>query len=108
MCVLSTLWAVHDLSAALLMDRFHAEWLGGKSVAAALREAARWLREDIRSGDDLMQRVLPDFLREIKPGTELYEACMARAQQYAARSPDSPPFASPAHWAAFTAVGKAW
>jgi CHAT domain-containing protein len=107
-CVLSTQWAVHDLSAALLMDRFHAEWIGGKSVAAALREAQRWLREDIRSGDELMQRVLPEFLREIPKGTALYDACVARAKEYAARAGARPPFESPAHWAAMTAVGKAW
>ena len=106
--VLSTLWAVHDLSAALLMDRFHTEWLGGKNVGAALREAARWLREDIRSGDDLVKRVLPEFLREIEEGTELYKACIARAEGYAAHSQSRPPFESPAHWAAFTVVGKAW
>ena len=107
-CVLSTLWAVHDLSAALLMDRFHAEWLGGKSPAAALREAARWLREDIRNGNDLLKRVLPEFLREIPEGTALREACLARAHEYAARAGDTPPFASPTHWAAFTTVGMAW
>jgi CHAT domain-containing protein len=107
-CVLSSQWAVHDLSAALLMDRFHAEWRGGKSAAGALREAARWLREDIRNGTDLITRVLPEFLREIPEGSALHDACLARADEYAIRAGASPPFASPAHWAAFSAVGKAW
>ena len=42
-CVLCTQWAVYDLSSALLVNRFHQEWLGklpgsppgGRSVAAA-------------------------------------------------------------------------
>src|SRR5256885_3654725 len=45
-CVVSSLWAVYDLSSALVMDRFHQEWLGGRSVGAALREAQRWRSEE--------------------------------------------------------------
>jgi CHAT domain-containing protein len=97
---------VHDLSSALLMDRFHAEWAHGATVAAALREAARWLRKDIRSGNDLLKRVLPEFLRNIPANASLHDICIAKAQEYSSRAGTKPPFASPAYWAVFVSVGK--
>jgi CHAT domain-containing protein len=106
-CVLSTLWAVYDLSSALLMDRFHAEWLGGKSVAAALREAQRWLRDDIVSGPYLRDHVLPPFLARLDDD-DLRRLCTRRAAAYAEGFPDRPPFASPVHWAPFIATGVAY
>src|SRR5947209_13512894 len=44
-CVISSLWAVPDLSTALLMEQFYHNHLrGGMDFAAALREAQVWLR----------------------------------------------------------------
>jgi CHAT domain-containing protein len=106
-CVVSTLWSVHDLSAALLMDRFHAEWRGGETVSAALREAARWLRQDIRDGASLMTEILPEFLKNVDDAT-LRAKCEESARAYAARHPNTPPFASPVHWAPFIATGVAY
>lgn len=103
-CVLSTLWAVFDLPTALLMDRFHAEWEFCGKPAAALREAQRWLRGGIRSGDDLLHRVLPAFLRRMDD-SHLQAACVRAASRYAERFPDQPPFASPAYWAPFVCTG---
>jgi CHAT domain-containing protein len=103
-CVIGTLWAVHDLSAALIMDRFHAEWQGGKSVAAALREATRWLRQDIRNGHHLMAIVIPEFLKHVEDPT-LRHQCQESAQAFADKCPDSPPFASPVYWAPYTCNG---
>ena len=106
-CVLSTLWAVYDISSALLMDRFHAEWLGGKSIGAALREAQRWLREDIVSGPYLRDQVLPGLLERLDD-EDLRRLCERAADHYARRFPDRPPFASPVHWAPFIATGLAY
>jgi CHAT domain-containing protein len=106
-CVLSTLWAVYDLSSALLMDRFHADWLSGLGVGAALREAQRWLREDIRTGPELRDAVLPNFLRRL-PQENLRRECERAAEGYARCHPDTAPFASPAHWAPFVATGLAY
>ena len=50
----------------------------------------------------LLDRVVPEFLRGIPRGTALHDACVARAQEYAARAGSTPPFASPVHWAAFS------
>jgi CHAT domain-containing protein/tetratricopeptide (TPR) repeat protein len=107
-CVLSTLWSVHDLPAALLMDRFHYERSRGRDVGVALQKASCWLRNDITDGSDLLLQVMPRFLRGIPKGSELHTSCLEQAQKYAAHAGFRPPFASPAHWAAFTAVGKAW
>jgi CHAT domain-containing protein len=105
-CVLSTLWAVYDLSSALLMDRFHHEWQGDTSIAAALHAAQRWLRE-IKSGPDLRQRVLPQLLATLDDD-HLKRECERRADYYAEHYPDSPPFAWPVHWAPFIATGLSY
>jgi tetratricopeptide (TPR) repeat protein len=114
-CVLCTLWRVYDLSSALLVDRFHQEWLGerpddptsGRSIGAALREAQRWLRQDIQSGRQLQRELLPRLLDGLQDDV-VRRKCQQQAAFIAEHFPDSPPFASPAHWAAFTAVGLAY
>jgi CHAT domain-containing protein len=106
-CVLSTLWAVYDLSTALLIDRFHHEWQGGQSIAAALHAAQRWLRDDIRSGPDLRDRVLPELLADLDD-EHLKQECRQRAAYYAEQFPDRPPFAAPVHWAPFIATGLSY
>src|SRR5205823_2525293 len=45
-CVVSSLWAVPDLSTALLMERFYRNHLqSGMEPASALREAQVWVRD---------------------------------------------------------------
>jgi CHAT domain-containing protein/tetratricopeptide (TPR) repeat protein len=102
-CVLSTLWAVYDLSSALLSLRFHREWLAGRAPGAALAAAQRWLR-DIPSGVALRDEVLPGLLALLETD-EQRAACAEAAGRYAASCPGRPPFASPAHWAPYTANG---
>jgi CHAT domain-containing protein len=103
-CVLSTLWAVYDLSTALLIDRFHHEWQGGRSIAAAPHAAQRWLRVDIQSGPDLRDRVLPELLAGLDDD-HLKQACRQRAAYCAQHFAGRPPFALPLHWAPFIAIG---
>jgi CHAT domain-containing protein len=103
-CVVSALWAVYDLSSALLMDRFHGEWQKGKSVAVALGDAQRWLRDDIKSGSDLVEFVLPPFLEGLTD-ERLRNECTRLAHLQADRFPDRPPFESPVHWAPFVCTG---
>jgi len=105
--VISTLWAVNDLSSALLSAPFHAELEAGRCPAAALGEAQRWLREDIRSGEELRDRWLPPFLALLED-EEMKVRCREEANKYAKTHPDSPPFESPAHWAPFIASGLAF
>jgi CHAT domain-containing protein len=105
-CVLSTLWTVYDLSSALLSVRFHQEWLGGQTIAAALHDAQRWLRE-VRDGRHLQQVVLPEVLKGVGDAATR-QRCAEAAAKLAAKYPDRPPFASPVHWAPFVATGLAY
>jgi CHAT domain-containing protein len=104
--VVSTLWAINDLSSALLMHKFRQLWAKGKPVAAALAEAQRWLRWDIQTGPQLQREMLPELLAAIRV-PELAAKCKEQAAYYAQRNPASRPFESPFHWAAFTANGWA-
>lgn len=106
-CVVSTLWAVHDLPSALLMNRFYERWAAGDTPAMALRESQRWLREDIRSGSQLQETVIPDFIRPIEDKRRR-QLCRQTADQYARKSPHSPPFASALYWAPFFCSGLAY
>lgn len=103
-CVISTLWAVDDLSSALVMDRFHGEMAGGQAPAAALREACRWLREGITSGPHLREVVMPEFLGRVADAMDQAK-CRAAADELARKYPDAPPFASLAHWAPYICSG---
>ena len=108
-CVISTLWSVNDLSSALVMEKFYALWRGDNGIrplapSAALREAVRWLREDIRSGRQVARELLPPLLAWVAD-SKVRARCEAAARQLEYRYPDRPPFASPAHWAPFICSG---
>jgi CHAT domain-containing protein len=105
-CVLSTLWAVYDLSSALLALRFHELFLKGAAPGAALAEAQRWLRS-IASGVQLRDQVLPDLLQRLETD-EQRTLCAVATAKYARDFPDRPPFSSPVHWAPFTATGLSY
>ena len=96
-------------SDALLMDKFYTEWRAGRrSVAAALREAQRWMREDIPSGRYVRDKlVTPESLGRIAD-EYVRTSCEYEAEALAYDHPDTPPVAEPAYWAAFTATGWAF
>jgi hypothetical protein len=54
-----------------------------------------------------MGRWQPAFLKNVDDAT-LRERCEEAARSHATRHPDTPPFASPVHWAAFIATGLAY
>lgn len=111
--VVSTLWKVFDVSAALLMDRYHAELAkGGSTPAGALRMASQWLRKKIRNGTELkaagealLRRVPEEWART---HADDLEDCRSMLDQLAAEHPDDPPFASPIHWASHFVTGWCW
>ncbi len=95
--VVGSLWAVNDLSTALLMMRFYENVKAGLSVAVALKTAQIWLRDAKKEQlqqwtsqqtlDDAAQRMqLRLFLSKIDTDTQ--------------------PFQSPDYWAAFCAIGQ--
>jgi CHAT domain-containing protein/tetratricopeptide (TPR) repeat protein len=106
-CVISTLWEVDDLSAALLLDRFHAECSVGLAPATALKKAQLWLRDEITSGEELREAVIPLLVERISDEA-LRAECRDAADFYATLSPTAPPFRSPLHWAPFIATGRAY
>lgn len=108
-CVISTLWEVNDLSSALVMERFYALWRGDNGAkrltpSAALREAVRWLREDIASGTQVAQDLMPKLLAKMVDA-DARAHCEIASEELAHLYPDRPPFASPMHWAPFVCSG---
>lgn len=107
--VLSSFWALLDLPSALLIHRFYKVLLehgpaDRPTVASALQSAQRWLREDIHTGKELIESILPPILAQISD-PNITEECLKKARPLAERYPDSPPFASPAYWAVFGCHG---
>jgi CHAT domain-containing protein len=117
--VVASLWPVHDVSTAFLMDRFYELWLGSEdlTIAGALAAATRWLRTATRA--DLLARIATSSLSP--EARDLVHAALERALRLeAARMadaiglvaaddilsrPDHCPFAAPHYWAAFAAWG---
>jgi CHAT domain-containing protein len=98
--VLSTLWAVNDVSTAILMIKFY-ELLGSESrpaVSVALRESQLWLR-------DLSVR---DLLKWVAASELLSSAHKEKIQNRYKRGfkQDYQPYQSPMYWAPFCAVGQ--
>ncbi len=98
--VLSTLWAVNDVSTAILMIKFY-ELLGSESrpaVSVALRESQLWLR-DLSVGDLLKWVAASELL-----SSEHKEKIQNRYSR--GYKQDYQPYQSPMYWAAFCAVGQ--
>ena len=103
-CVVSSLWAVPDLSTALLMERFYRNHLkGGMDFAASLREAQVWVRElDV---GEVAQYAEQWYRQPNGRKTRELFTWMRHYQLLAQRHPDLCPFAHPYSWAAFTVNG---
>ncbi|MFH9938807.1 CHAT domain-containing protein [Streptomyces murinus] len=97
-CAITSLWQVNDLATALLMTRLY-ELLApvgegrGEPPVSALRTARTWLRRLTWSG-----------LARYTDGRP-HLAALAGRYARPGPDPDECPFASPVHWAAFTAWG---
>ncbi|MDH6697500.1 tetratricopeptide (TPR) repeat protein [Streptomyces sp. MAA16] len=97
-CVITSLWQVNDLATALLMTRLYellapVDGAHGEPPVSALRAARTWLRWLTWSG--------------LARYTDAHPHLAALTERYARpeRDADERPFASPVHWAAFTAWG---
>jgi CHAT domain-containing protein len=106
-CVVSSLWAVNDLSTALLMDRFYRE-LGGalagepKPVAIALHAAQEWLRNltlaEVRG--ILVQWMATTTAEDLQNVLIVHFMALGQRGEH--------PFAHPHYWAGFQAHGAAF
>ncbi|MEG3941888.1 CHAT domain-containing protein [Microcoleus sp. S36b_A3] len=98
--VISTLWAVNDVSTAILMIKFYELFLSETRppVAIALRESQLWLRSvTVKS---LLEWVETSKLLSREHKQKIQDKYRRGYKQ------DYQPYESPVHWAAFCSVGK--
>ncbi|MEM1168918.1 MAG: CHAT domain-containing protein [Cyanobacteria bacterium P01_H01_bin.35] len=112
--VVSSLWAVSDISTSFLMMKFyenlqqfpHQE---SGTVALALNQAQKWLRnltsEDCETFLDSLEPQWDSIIAKLpkREGKRVKAAIKGARQQILQRRPC--PFANPYYWAAFTATG---
>lgn len=105
-CTFSTLWPVWDISSAIVNWKFSSFLKEGLSPATSLHKTIKWLRDEITSGMQLIEVILPEFLSDIDP--EYASVAIQKIKQHALAHPNSPPFASPAYWAPYVISGSGW
>ncbi len=98
--VLSTLWAVNDVSTAILMIKFYELFRSENqpAVSVALRESQLWLR-DVSVGD-LLKWVAASELLSSTHKEKIQNRYKRGFKQ------DYQPYQSPMYWAPFCAVGQ--
>jgi CHAT domain-containing protein len=92
--VVCSLWAVNDLSTALLMIRFYQNVKNGETVPLALKQAQIWLRD-----------VTVDGLQQWSSKLTLRSTYRQPFQRFSKMEATAKPFASPYYWAGFCAIG---
>ncbi len=80
------------------MAKFHELWDAGRGLAPALalRNAARWLRDEIKSKRQSERVILPALLSNIEDAESL-RACDAVWREHFEPLSEEYPFASPVH-----------
>lgn len=96
--VVGSLWAPNDLSTALLMIKFYQNLQTASTVAVALNQAQRWLRNITRRE---LEQWIPENLSQLNPTLK-----MNLRRQLHRLPDDAQPFGEPFHWAAFCAIGQ--
>ncbi|MEB3827388.1 CHAT domain-containing protein [Phormidium sp. CCY1219] len=96
--VVSTLWAVADISTAIFMIQFYQTLQQSDlSVVLALRQTQKWLREatvqDLLDWTDSCAAISPERREEMEDMIDSFPL-------------DYKPFESPYYWAAFCAIGQ--
>ena len=94
-----SLWNVPDAPTALLMHRFYSHLQAGKTKAAALREAKKWLRNLTHDDMKKLGRTENPALRELSRG-------LGKAiESEKGRLLGAKPFSHPHYWAGFVLTG---
>jgi CHAT domain-containing protein len=94
--VVSSLWRVNDLSTALLMIKFYQNLKSGLTIAVALNQAQKWLRDATTSE-------LEKWINNLNLNENLTQQIRKKLRR---RAPSEQPFHSPYYWAAFCAIGQ--
>ncbi len=98
--VISSLWAVDDLSTSLLMNRLYENMIPKKmGKAKALQDAQLWVR-------DLTYQKLVEYLEKASLGQHIDYSNVRDFQRSAKHNPDKKPFEHPYYWGAFTCNGS--
>ncbi len=106
--VVVTLWAVDDVSSALLMGRFYERLLAGGDPATALHDAQQWLRALDRDGARTAYGLLRESVAtraDVDPDA-VAERRVAPVGRPAGEARGAVGYAHPRHWAAFALVGR--
>ncbi|HBB36215.1 MAG TPA: hypothetical protein DDZ80_15695 [Cyanobacteria bacterium UBA8803] len=93
--IVCSLWRVNDLSTALLMIQFYQNLKSGLTVPIALNAAQVWLR-------DVTTEQLQQWAKQLPNANHRRQLKVYLSKQ----SPNTKPFESPYHWAAFCAIGQ--
>lgn len=103
-CVVSSLWAVPDLSTAMLMEQLYYQHLvKAMTIGAALQAAQQWLRA--RNAGDIAAYA-NQWYQQVPPHAKARLLQYRNHYRYQAKlNPASTPFAHPYYWAAFTVNG---
>ena len=98
--IISTLWAVDDVSTAILMIRFYELFLSETSppVAIALRESQLWLRS-------LTVKALREWVEESKLLSSEHKEVIKKKYKRGYKQ-DYQPYEKPLYWASFCATGQ--
>jgi len=98
--IISTLWAVNDVSTAILMIRFYEIFLSETRppVAIALRESQLWLRS-------LTVKALREWVEESKLLSSKHKQVIKKQYKRGYKQ-DYQPYEKPLYWAAFCATGQ--
>jgi len=99
--VISTLWAVNDVSSALLMGRFYQGYLLEKrELPTALQEAQQWLRTS-----PAKELGLEEYYRQVYLASKGTNRNALMAMRFYREHPETRPFEHPFYWAAFEMTG---
>jgi CHAT domain-containing protein len=106
----TSLWAVEDMSTALLAIRFYEEWLdNGNDPAVALHKAQEWIcKTSNREKYDDLSRIWTQTSSQEKLPAKVRErtlSAVSRLQAALLSDPDAHAFAHPYYWAAFYITG---
>ncbi|MBS0016021.1 MAG: CHAT domain-containing protein, partial [Arthrospira sp. SH-MAG29] len=97
--VICSLWAVNDVSTAILMVKFYEEMETQPSVALALKQAQQWMRT-------VTKQELTAWMNDHSFGPIPHPKAKLRERlNLGFKRPDYRPYQHPIHWAAFCAIG---